>query len=151
VAHHDLMGDIEMNFTDTVNPNVNVVFLCLGHGKSIQFLEQNQFASHTKIIDLGNDFRLTKDKKFKGKSFVYGLPELNKANIRNAEYIANPGCLPLRYNWLYYRLQQRIIKDRCPYQCYNGKYWRRSQPIRNDISAGDQITCRITKHSTTSI
>jgi N-acetyl-gamma-glutamyl-phosphate reductase len=37
VAHHDLMGDIEMNFTDTVNPNVNVVFLCLGHGKSIQF------------------------------------------------------------------------------------------------------------------
>jgi N-acetyl-gamma-glutamyl-phosphate reductase len=82
----------------------------LGHGKSIQFLEQNQFASHTKIIDLGNDFRLTKDKKFKGKSFVYGLPELNKANIRNAEYIANPGCLPLRYNWLYYRLQQRIIK-----------------------------------------
>jgi N-acetyl-gamma-glutamyl-phosphate reductase len=65
VAHHDLMGDIEMNFTDTVNPNVNVVFLCLGHGKSIQFLEQNQFASHTKIIDLGNDFRLTKDKKFK--------------------------------------------------------------------------------------
>jgi N-acetyl-gamma-glutamyl-phosphate reductase len=56
----------------------------LGHGKSIQFLEQNQFASHTKIIDLGNDFRLTKDKKFKGKSFVYGLPELNKANIKNA-------------------------------------------------------------------
>ncbi|CAM3099516.1 N-acetyl-gamma-glutamyl-phosphate reductase [Flavobacterium frigoris] len=92
VAHHDLMGDIEMNFTDTVNPNVNVVFLCLGHGKSIQFLEQNQFASHTKIIDLGNDFRLTKDNQFEGKSFVYGLPELNKANIKNANYIANPGC-----------------------------------------------------------
>lgn len=92
VAHHDLMGDIEMNFTDTVNPNVNVVFLCLGHGKSIQFLEQNQFARHTKIIDLGNDFRLTKDNQFEGKSFVYGLPELNKANIKNANYIANPGC-----------------------------------------------------------
>ncbi|PKH68399.1 N-acetyl-gamma-glutamyl-phosphate reductase [Flavobacterium sp. ALD4] len=92
VAHHDLMGDIEMNFTDTVNHNVNVVFLCLGHGKSIQFLEHNQFASHTKIIDLGNDFRLTKDKEFNGKSFVYGLPELNKANIKNAQYIANPGC-----------------------------------------------------------
>ena len=26
IAHHDLLGDIEMNFTDTVNPNVNVVF-----------------------------------------------------------------------------------------------------------------------------
>ena len=92
VAHHDLLGDIEMNFTDTVNPNVNVVFLCLGHGKSISFLENNQFAKHTKIIDLGNDFRLTKDKDFEGKSFVYGLPELNKANIKNANYIANPGC-----------------------------------------------------------
>jgi N-acetyl-gamma-glutamyl-phosphate reductase len=92
VAHHDLMGDIEMNFTDTVNPDVNVVFLCLGHGKSISFLEQNQFASHTKIIDLGNDFRLTADKDFNGKSFVYGLPELNKTSIKNAKYIANPGC-----------------------------------------------------------
>ena len=91
-AHHDLLGDIEMNFTDTVNPDVNVVFLCLGHGKSISFLENNQFSSQTKIIDLGNDFRLTKDKDFNGKSFVYGLPELNKTDIKSAQYIANPGC-----------------------------------------------------------
>jgi N-acetyl-gamma-glutamyl-phosphate reductase len=92
VAHQDLMGDIEMNFTDTVNPNVNVVFLCLGHGKSISFLKANQFASHTKIIDLGNDFRLNKDAHFEGKDFVYGLPELNKADIKKANFIANPGC-----------------------------------------------------------
>jgi N-acetyl-gamma-glutamyl-phosphate reductase len=92
VAHHDLLGDIEMNFTDAVNPDVDVVFLCLGHGKSISFLEKNLFSDATKIIDLGNDFRLTKDKDFNGKSFVYGLPELNKTNIKNAQYIANPGC-----------------------------------------------------------
>ncbi len=92
VAHHDLLGDIEMNFTDTINPSVNVVFLCLGHGKSKSFLENNQFESHTKIIDLGNDFRLTYDQNFDGKSFVYGLPELNKSQIKNANYIANPGC-----------------------------------------------------------
>ena len=92
IAHHDLMGDIEMNFTDQVNPNVNVVFLCLGHGKSKAFLEQNQFSNDTKIIDLGNDFRLTKDAEFDGKQFVYGLPELNKAAIKSANYIANPGC-----------------------------------------------------------
>ena len=91
-AHHDLLGDIEMNFTDVVNPDVDVVFLCLGHGKSISFLEKNLFSDATKIIDLGNDFRLTKDKDFHGKSFVYGLPELNKTNIKNAQYIANPGC-----------------------------------------------------------
>ncbi|CAA9202505.1 N-acetyl-gamma-glutamyl-phosphate reductase [Flavobacterium bizetiae] len=92
VAHHDLMGDIEMNFTDVVNPDVNVVFLCLGHGKSISFLQENKFAGHTKIIDLGNDFRLTKDANFDGKEFVYGLPELNKATIKKANFIANPGC-----------------------------------------------------------
>jgi len=92
IAHHDLMGDIEMNFTDQVNPNVNVVFLCLGHGKSKAFLEQNQFPNDTKIIDLGNDFRLTKDAEFDGKQFVYGLPELNKTAIQSANYIANPGC-----------------------------------------------------------
>ena len=92
IAHHDLMGDIEMNFTDQVNPNVNVVFLCLGHGKSKAFLEQNQFSKDTKIIDLGNDFRLTKDAEFDGKQFIYGLPELNKTAIQSANYIANPGC-----------------------------------------------------------
>jgi N-acetyl-gamma-glutamyl-phosphate reductase len=92
IAHHDLMGDIEMNFTDQVNPNVNVVFLCLGHGKSKAFLEQNQFSSETKIIDLGNDFRLNKDAEFNGKQFIYGLPELNKTAIQSANYIANPGC-----------------------------------------------------------
>jgi len=92
IAHHDLLGDIEMNFTDTVNPNVDLVFLCLGHGKSISFLENNHFSNETKIIDLGNDFRLLKDKNFNGKSFVYGLPELNKSDIKSAQYIANPGC-----------------------------------------------------------
>jgi len=92
IAHHDLMGDIEMNFTDTINPNVDVLFLCLGHGKSISFLSENKFSDTTKIIDLGNDFRLTKDKDFNGKSFVYGLPELNKTDIKSANYIANPGC-----------------------------------------------------------
>jgi N-acetyl-gamma-glutamyl-phosphate reductase len=92
IAHHDLMGDIEMNFTDQINPNVNVVFLCLGHGKSKAFLEQNQFSNETKIIDLGNDFRLSKDAEFHGKRFVYGLPELNKEAIKSTNYIANPGC-----------------------------------------------------------
>jgi N-acetyl-gamma-glutamyl-phosphate reductase len=86
------MGDIEMNFTDQVNSKVNVVFLCLGHGKSKAFLEQNQFSNDTKIIDLGNDFRLTKDAVFDGNQFVYGLPELNKTAIQSANYIANPGC-----------------------------------------------------------
>lgn len=90
--HQDLVGDLDLKFTDTVNPNVDVLFLCLGHGNSVKFLSANTFSETTKIIDLGNDFRLEKDKIFNGKTFVYGLPELQRETIKTANYIANPGC-----------------------------------------------------------
>jgi len=92
LVHQDLFGTVDINFTNVINPNVDVVFLCLGHGKSISFLEANAFSDATKIIDLGNDFRLAKDAVFNGKTFVYGLPELNRDKIKAAQYIANPGC-----------------------------------------------------------
>ncbi|MFP9098440.1 N-acetyl-gamma-glutamyl-phosphate reductase [Flavobacterium sp. RHBU_24] len=91
-VHEDLYGTLDVNFTDTLNPDVDVVFLCLGHGKSLAFLQANAFSTVTKIIDLGNDFRLTKDAEFNGKTFIYGLPELNRDAIKSAQYIANPGC-----------------------------------------------------------
>jgi N-acetyl-gamma-glutamyl-phosphate reductase len=91
-VHQDLIGSIDLIFTSNINIDVDVVFLCLGHGNSKAFLEKNQFSEHTKIIDLSNNFRLEKDKLFTGKSFVYGLPELQKDNIIKANYIANPGC-----------------------------------------------------------
>jgi len=91
-VHEDLLGEIDLNFTNTINPEVDVVFLCLGHGKSLAFLQANAFSDATKIIDLGNDFRLTADAEFKGKPFIYGLPELNRDTIKTAHYIANPGC-----------------------------------------------------------
>ena len=90
--HQDLLGDLDMKFTDTVNPEVDVLFLCLGHGNSIKFLSSNTFSENTKIIDLGSDFRLENDKVFNGKTFVYGLPELQREAIKKANYIANPGC-----------------------------------------------------------
>ncbi|MCL6267622.1 N-acetyl-gamma-glutamyl-phosphate reductase [Flagellimonas myxillae] len=91
-AHQDLLGQTELLFSREVNPNVDVVFLCLGHGNSTKFLEENTFATHTKIIDLSNDFRLKTDSIWNGKNFVYGLPELNRTSIQKAEAIANPGC-----------------------------------------------------------
>ncbi|CAN1519580.1 ArgC Acetylglutamate semialdehyde dehydrogenase [Flavobacteriaceae bacterium] len=91
-VHQDLLGDSNLVFTDAINPNVNLVFLCLGHGKSKAFLSDNQFDKNTKIIDLGNDFRLLNDAKFQDKTFIYGLPELNKSEIKSADCIANPGC-----------------------------------------------------------
>ncbi|MDP2542126.1 N-acetyl-gamma-glutamyl-phosphate reductase [Tenacibaculum discolor] len=90
--HQDLVGSTELTFTNTINKNIDVLFLCLGHGNSKKFLETHTFSDHTKIIDLGNDFRLKADNTFLGKEFVYGLPELQKTAIQGASYIANPGC-----------------------------------------------------------
>jgi len=91
-AHPDLLGLTEMKFIGDVNLNVDVVFLCLGHGNSTKFLNKNNFSENTKIIDLSNDFRLNGDSVYDGKKFVYGLPELKKSSIINAKHIANPGC-----------------------------------------------------------
>ncbi len=90
--HPDLIGELALKFTATINPNVDVLFLCLGHGRSRSFLEANTFSSSTKVIDLGNDFRLHKDQSFLQRDFVYGLPELQKEKIQSASNIANPGC-----------------------------------------------------------
>ena len=91
-VHKDLIGSTEISFTAHINTEVDTLFLCLGHGNSTTFLEKNNFSENTKIIDLSNDFRLFTDKNFKGKDFVYGLPELDKTVIKTAKYIANPGC-----------------------------------------------------------
>ncbi|WP_418510738.1 N-acetyl-gamma-glutamyl-phosphate reductase [Corallibacter sp.] len=90
-VHQDLISE-DLEFSNKINPEVDVVFLCLGHGNSKAFLTNNEFSTQTKIIDLSNDFRLENDKIFNGKTFVYGLPELNKSDIKQANYIANPGC-----------------------------------------------------------
>ena len=91
-AHPDLLGQTTLEFAGDVNPDVDVVFLCLGHGNSTSFLNENLFSKTTKIIDLSNDFRLHKDAQFNGKPFIYGLPELHTEAIKKADAIANPGC-----------------------------------------------------------
>ncbi|ARV05933.1 N-acetyl-gamma-glutamyl-phosphate reductase [Polaribacter sp. SA4-10] len=91
-VHQDLIGATEISFTNEINADIDVLFLCLGHGNSTSFLEKNSFSENTKIIDLSNDFRLIADKNFNGKEFVYGLPEMNKEEIKTAKHIANPGC-----------------------------------------------------------
>jgi len=90
--HQDLIGDTDLVFSNFINTDVDVLFLCLGHGNSKTFLENNSFSVDTKIIDLSNDFRLQEDAVFQGKEFMYGLPELQKEKIQKADYVANPGC-----------------------------------------------------------
>lgn len=89
-VHTDLLGETEIKFSADLDQNVDVVFLCLGHGESKKFLQENSFASATKVIDLSQDFRLGESSN--GRSFIYGLPELNRTEISKANNVANPGC-----------------------------------------------------------
>lgn len=91
-VHTDLFGDIDMSFTSDIIYDVDVVFLCMGHGKSSIFMDENKISPNTKVIDLGNDFRLEKDKKTTSREFVYGMVEANRDIIRKSDSIANPGC-----------------------------------------------------------
>ncbi len=88
-VHTDLLGDTDLQFVaESDFSKVDVVFFCMGHGKSKEFLRKNTVPENLKIIDLSHDFRLKKE----GNTFVYGLPELNREIIRESNHIANPGC-----------------------------------------------------------
>lgn len=91
-VHTDLFGDTELKFTGDLSNDIDVLFLCVGHGDAKKFLAENDIPDAIKIIDLSQDFRLSQNSKFNNKNFVYGLPELNREAIKSAQNIANPGC-----------------------------------------------------------
>jgi N-acetyl-gamma-glutamyl-phosphate reductase len=91
-VHQDLVGDTDLKFSGELNDDIDVLFLCLGHGESKKFLSENKIADKTKVIDLANDFRLSQSSKHESRNFVYGLPELNRDQIKKANNVANPGC-----------------------------------------------------------
>lgn len=88
-VHGGLLGETDMYFTDQLPyDKIDVLFFCTAHGDTKKFLEANNIPEHLKIIDLSTDYR----HKSAENKFVYGLPELNKEEIKKANYIANPGC-----------------------------------------------------------
>jgi len=95
-VHEDLLGDTDLKFDAQWNSDVDVVFLCLGHGEAKKFLEESGSSlDGVLIIDLSQDYRLHgggERPKMGEHRFVYGLPELNREEIRQANAIANPGC-----------------------------------------------------------
>lgn len=91
-VHTDLLGDTDLKFTAEISQQLDVLFLCVGHGDARKFLETNPIASHIRVVDLSQDFRLQANAQFPDRVFVYGLPELNREQIRSAQNIANPGC-----------------------------------------------------------
>ena len=91
-VHADLVGDTELKFTNTLDQDIDVLFLCVGHGDASKFLTANEIKASIKIIDLSQDFRLAGSAVIGNRNFVYGLPELQKEAIKSATNIANPGC-----------------------------------------------------------
>ncbi len=84
--------------------DVDLVFTATPHGTSMnivpKFLERG-----IKVIDLSGDYRFEDleiyEKYYKIKhvglpdvNITYGLPELNRKNIKKADLVANPGCFP---------------------------------------------------------
>ena len=87
--HRDLIGETDLCFGTELN-DPDVIFLCLGHGISRQFVDTHEIKPECRIIDLGNDFRLDGD--YAGRNFVYGLCESAREDVKKAHDVANPGC-----------------------------------------------------------
>ncbi|MPS73757.1 MAG: N-acetyl-gamma-glutamyl-phosphate reductase [Chryseobacterium sp.] len=85
----DLESVCDLTLTGSVQ-QVDILFLCLPHKESQNWLDENPVSDETLIIDLGNDFRLKGD--FRNRNFIYGLPEIYFNEIQNSKSIANPGC-----------------------------------------------------------
>jgi N-acetyl-gamma-glutamyl-phosphate reductase len=97
--HSDLLGVTNLKFAAAMFWDIDVLFLCVGHGDAVKFLQDQEFQKFNtertsktkedlKIIDLSQDFRIDKE----GNNFIYGLPELQREKIKTATHIANPGC-----------------------------------------------------------
>ncbi len=91
-VHEDLLGDTALKFSPDFNFDVDVLFFCAGHGEAKKFVAHNDIPAPVKLIDIGNDFRLTADSTIGDRKFIYGLPEINREKIVAADSIANPGC-----------------------------------------------------------
>lgn len=92
-VHSDLLYS-DLRFSAIDFEQIDVLFICMGHGNSAKFLEENPVPASVKIIDLSNDFRLKAD----AGEFVYGAPELNREKIRGCRCVANPGCFATSIN-----------------------------------------------------
>lgn len=86
-VHGGIYGDTSLKFCEDIDFNdIDLLFLCSGHGKSSEFLQSVSLPENLAIIDLAQDFR------DESNGFVYGLPELNRSRIAESRRVANPGC-----------------------------------------------------------
>jgi len=106
--HSQFFGVLDMPLSSAggiQNEVLDVVFLALPHGVSMDFIKKWK-DKESVFIDLSGDFRLSGPDVYEawyGKSHtypdafdraVYGLPELYEEQIRGCQLVANPGCYP---------------------------------------------------------
>lgn len=91
-VHQDLVGNTDLIFSQDIDTDIDVLFLCMGHGNSVNFLDEHPVPDDVNIIDLSRDFRHTEEQTYGDRHFVYGLPEVQKGVIKSANNVANPGC-----------------------------------------------------------
>ncbi len=103
-----LSGHLDLKFSDHDSPALgecDVVFFATPHATSMNQIPE-LLQEKVKIIDLSADFRLQDIKQWEQwygakhaapellDSAVYGLPEINRTQIAEADLVANPGCYP---------------------------------------------------------
>lgn len=106
-VHKNLLGLTDLRFLPAGDDlsnllDIDVAFFALPHGQAMSLVPQ--LPKKVKVVDLSGDFRIDDAEVFKTfyklehtaaeqqSEFVYGLTETNRKAIRNAQYIANPGC-----------------------------------------------------------
>ncbi|HYW33801.1 MAG TPA: N-acetyl-gamma-glutamyl-phosphate reductase [Balneolaceae bacterium] len=104
--HFSGLADMKFQTVEKLDRyDLDLVFLALPHGASMDFIESYKEEKY-RVIDLSGDFRLTSAKtyeKWYGQDHtapefidkaVFGLPELFRDEVRTANLVANPGCYP---------------------------------------------------------
>lgn len=101
---------------------VDAVFCCLPHGASMPTVIAARQAG-VRVIDLSADFRLTDAQLYQKwynvpheapallSEAVYGLPEINRAGVRETNLLANPGCYPTSVLLALYPLLKTKLLD----------------------------------------
>lgn len=105
-VHKNLYGLTDLKFEkspeDLSALDADVAFFALPHGQALNLIPQ--IPENVKVVDLSGDFRIDDKDVFKQfyklehtadalqQKFVYGLTETNREAIKQANYIANPGC-----------------------------------------------------------
>ncbi|WP_448519572.1 N-acetyl-gamma-glutamyl-phosphate reductase [Rhodoflexus sp.] len=103
-VHSDLLGETDLYFSEKWHSEIDVLMLCTGHGEAAKFMQANAIPETVRVIDLSHDHRLNQ--------WTYGLPELNKAQIRQTNRLANPGCFATAIQLALLPLAaQQLIKD----------------------------------------